>query len=118
VAKALKMRWDNLSGRRERRLPIAVVVRLEVLARERVIECEREYEKTYTDNLSAHGVRVKSTHPWHPGEQAEIAPLGEKSPVRAEVVYCQRLDDKRFFIGLKFPKGKVPWAALKRFDGI
>jgi len=40
------------------------------------------------------------------------------SPVRAEVVYCQRLDDKRFFIGLKFPKGKVPWAVLKRFDGI
>ncbi len=112
------MRLDNLSGRRERRLPIAAVVRLKVLEREGAIECEREYEKTYSDNLSAHGARVKSTHPWHPGEQAEIAPLSEESPVRAEVVYCQRLDDKRFFIGLKFPKGKVPWAVLKRFDGI
>ncbi len=109
---------DNLSGRRERRLPIAVVVRLEVLEREGAIECEREHEKTYTDNLSAHGARVQSTHAWRPGEQAEIAPFSEESSVRAEVVYCQRLDDKRFFIGLKFPNGKVPWAILKRFDGI
>ena len=116
VAKAMHL--DNLTGRSERRLPIAVVVRLEVSGRDSAIECEREYEKTYTDNLSAHGARVKSTHPWHPGEQAQITPLSEPSPVRGEVVYCQRLDDKRFLIGLKFPKGRVPWAILKRFDGI
>jgi len=115
------MHLDNLSGRRERRLPIAVVVWLEVLQRDGPKECEKEheeYQKTYTDNLSAHGARVKSTHAWHPGEQAEITPLTEKSLVRAEVVYCQKLDDKRFLIGLKFPKGRVPWAILERFDGI
>ena len=106
------MRLDNLSGRRERRLPIAVVVRLSGR------EGAKEDEKTYTDNLSVHGVRVKSTRAWHPGEQAEITPLNEESPVRAEVVYCQKSDDTRFFVGLKFPQGNIPWVVLKRFEGI
>src|SRR5215470_2234500 len=99
------MHLDNLSGRRERRLPIAVVVRLEGLAHGGVKECER----TYTDNVSAHGARVKTTRLWYPGEQSEITPWNEKSPMRAEVVYCQKLEDAGFFVGLKFPRDKTPW---------
>ena len=106
------MRMDNLIGRRERRLPIAVVVRLSGR------EGAAEGEKTYTDNLSRRGVRVKSTRAWHPGEQAEITPLNEESPVRGEVVYCQKSDDTRFFVGLEFPQGNIPWVVLKRFDGV
>lgn len=106
------MRLDNLIGRRERRLPVAVVVRLSGR------EGAEEEEKTYTDNLSAHGVRVKSTRAWRPGQQAEITPLNEESPVRGEVVYCQRLDDTRFFVGLEFRQGNIPWVVLKRFDGL
>jgi len=108
------MRWDNLSGRRERRLPIAVVVQLESLDR----EGPKEHEKTYTDNLSAHGVRIKSTRLWHPGERAEITPMNEECPMRGEVVYCHKLDDTHFFVGFKFPQGKIPWVGFKRYNGI
>lgn len=105
---------DSLSGRRDRRLPITVAVRLGALDR----GGPKEYEKTYTDNVSAHGVRVKSGRAWHPGEQAEIAPLNEESPLCGEVVYCQKLDDARFFVGLKFPQCRIPWSVFKRFDAI
>jgi len=110
------MRWDNLSGRTERRLPIAVAVRLEGLETEGAEEPKDE--TTYTDNLSAHGVRVHSTRLWHPRERAEITPLNQEFPVRGEVVYCQKSDDTRFFVGLKFPQRRIPWPILKRFDGI
>jgi len=103
-----------LSGRRERRLRIAVVVRLKVLGSGGT----EEHERTYTDNLSAHGVRVKSSRVLHPGERAEITALNEECPVRGEVVYCQKVDDTRFFVGLKFPHYRIPWRALEWYDGI
>jgi hypothetical protein len=106
------MRLDKLSGRTESRLPIAVVVRLSGR------KGAEEDEKTCTDNLSAHGVRVKSTRAWHPGEKAEITPLNEESPLSGEVVYCQKLDETRFWVGLKFPQSKIPWVVLKRFKGM
>jgi hypothetical protein len=108
------MRWDNLSGRRERRLPIVVAVRLQGLEPEDA----EEHEKTYTDNLSAQGVRVQSRRPWHPGQRAEITPWNREIPVRAEVVYCQKVDKMRFWVGLKLPQGNISWAVLKRYDGI
>ena len=114
-SKAKGMYLDTLlSGRSERRLPIAVVVRLKVLDDDGADKQER----TYTENLSAHGVCVKSARVWHPGEQAEITPLNEEGPLRGEVVYCQKLDDARFFIGLKFRHNRVSWRALERYDGI
>jgi PilZ domain-containing protein len=103
----------GLSGRKERRLPIAVAVRLEVLDR----EGDKEPEQTYTDNLSARGARVMSARPWHAGEQAEITPVKEEARMCGEVVYCQKLDDGHFFIGLKFPHSRIPWVALQRYDG-
>lgn len=79
-------------------------MRLEVLDRAGA----EEYEETYTDNLSAHGVRVKSKRAWRPGEQAKITPLSEKFPLRGEVVYCQKIDDERFFVGFKVARTRYP----------
>jgi hypothetical protein len=108
------MLQDNVpSGRWERRLPIIVAVRLARLDPEHA----EEYERTYTDNLSPHGVRVMSTRLWHVGDQAEITPVNEESPMRGEVVYCQELDETRSFIGLRFPVGRIPWLIMQRFDG-
>jgi len=112
------MRLDNLSGRSEKRLPIAVVVRLEGLGLEGARKYEKGSEKTYTDNVSGHGARLMTARSWYPGEQAEITALNEKVALRGEVVYCQKLNEGRFFVGLKFPNGKIPWAILKRFDRI
>jgi PilZ domain-containing protein len=104
----------GLSGRKERRLPIVVAVRLEVLNR----EGDKEHERTYTDNLSAHGVRVMSARPWQAGDQAEITPVNEETRMRGEVVYCQKLAEAHFFVGLKFPHSPINWSALQRYDGV
>ena len=105
---------NGLSGRKERRLPIVVAVRLESFDR----QGDKEHEQTYTDNLSPHGTRVMSARSWHTGEQAEITPVNEETHMCGEVVYCQKLDDGHFFVGLKFSQNRVSWRAMQRYDGI
>ena len=76
------------------------------------------FERTYTDNVSAHGLRVHSARPWRRGELAEIAPVKGETPIRGEVVYCHKLDKGAFFVGFKFPHTRVPWSVLQRFDAV
>jgi hypothetical protein len=54
----------NLSGRMEKRLPIVVVV---CLAQSKRVGVDGE-ERTYTDNISAHGARVYSVRLWQLGD--------------------------------------------------
>src|SRR5467141_2430018 len=103
----------SLDGRREKRLPIIVVVRL---SRARHLPAD-DVERTYTDNVSAHGARVYSRYIWQQGEQAQVTPWEEESPMRGEVVYCQRIDRDRFCIGLKFQERPVTWSSLRRYTG-
>jgi len=105
---------NRLAGRRERRLPVLVAVNLSPLD---LVNRERR-ERTYTDNISPHGARVRSTYAWKLGDWAEITPLSGGPPVCGEVVYCQKLVDDRFFVGLKVREGRIPWPILQRFDGI
>ena len=104
---------SRLNGREERRLPIMMQVNLVPMARAR-----GDSERTYTDNISAHGVRVHSTCAWQLGEQAEVIPVKGEIPVRGEVVYCQKVGKDRFFVGLKFPNDPVTWSILERFNGV
>ena len=109
-----------LAGRKERRLPVVVVVNLaplENLAPLGPVNAER-HERTYTDNISEHGARVRSTYTWQLGEQVEITPASGETPVRGEVVYCQSLDNDRFFVGVKIRESCIPWSVLRRFDGM
>jgi PilZ domain len=101
----------NLTGRSEKRLPIMVVVRLSALATGRG-EVE---EQTYTDNLSSGGVRVCSLHRWQPGDQVKVAPVDQGPPMQGEVIYCEKSDQARFFVGLKFHRGRAPWRILQRY---
>ena len=106
------MFWDT-SGRRERRLPILIVVNLASLNPAPT----QRHERTYIDNISGHGARVHSTGPWQLGQEAEIAPANGETPIEGEVVYCQKLAEDRFFIGLKF-RSHIPWSLLQRFNGM
>lgn len=90
-----------------------VVVNLAHVSQVSTEKCER----TYTDNISPSGARVHSTSSWQLGVQAEIAPVKGETPIRGEVVYCQKLDKDRFFVGLRF-ESHIPWSILQRFDGI
>jgi len=101
----------TLDGRFERRFPIVVVVRLS-----RPGSLASGEEVAYTDNISAHGARVVSSHPWRPGEQAQVAPLNEERPIRGEVVYCQSVANARFCAGFRFQE-KLEWSVLERYDG-
>ena len=77
-----------------------------------------EGERTYTDNISPHGLRVHTTNAWRMGEEAEVTPGRGEASMRGEVVYCQRMENGRFFLGIKFPRGHLPWDILKRFNGL
>jgi hypothetical protein len=103
----------SLDGRREKRLPIIIVVRLSPGRHSPTNDDER----TYTDNVSAHGARVYSKYIWKHGEQAQVTPWDEESPMRGQVVYCQRIDGDRYCIGLKFQDRQVTWSSLRRYTG-
>jgi hypothetical protein len=99
---------QNLDGRHEKRLPIAVVVCLASIKRPH----GAGEEKTYTENVSLHGARVISREPWQPGEEAQVTPLKYGTPARGKVVYCRRLSTDRYFVGLNFLQHPVHWSSF------
>jgi hypothetical protein len=103
----------TLSGRIERRLPIIVVVRLE---QAESANSDRE-ERTYTGNISARGARVFSRYPWQIGDKVMATPVRGKT-ASANVVYCQKLPDDRYGVGVKFQDQPVTWSVIRRYDGI
>ena len=115
VGKVALMPLDiAVSGRNERRLPIILVVNLAPMDTKSVLRTQR----TYTDNISPHGMRINSAFAWNPGEQAEVTPVKGGVTMRGRVVYCEEMADGRYFIGLSFPQAAIPWPILKRFDGV
>ena len=97
----------------ERRLPIIVVVRL---ARPESTNLDSE-ERTFTDNISSHGARIFSRQPWQPGEAVHVTPVHQASAC-GRVIYCQKLHDNRYSIGLHFPDHPVNWSTLQSYTGM
>jgi hypothetical protein len=54
-----------------------------------------------TENVSARGARVLTTHPWQPNERVTVRSLLGSLRSRARVVYCQPLSEGSFAIGLE-----------------
>lgn len=104
----------SISGRMEKRLPIAIVVRLAHVLN----PPKNGAEMTYTDNVSAHGARVVSNRPWEKGEVARVTSLKDDSALLGRVVYCQKLGDSRYGIGLSFvDRGGVTWSTYRTYRG-
>jgi hypothetical protein len=97
----------------ERRLPIIVVVRLAGLES---AGTDAE-ERTFTDNISPHGARIFSNRAWQPGEAVRVTPLQQDTSC-GKVVYCQKLFDDRYSIGLQFPDRPVAWSTLQNYTGL
>ena len=104
----------RLNGREERRLPIMMEVSLAPAGRADGDRCER----TFTDNISPHGIRVQSASSWRMGERAEVIPAKGEIAMLGEVVYCQKAGSNRFFLGLRFRDKNIPWSILQRFNGL
>ncbi len=108
------MPLEQTVGRMERRLPIVVIVRI-ALAERAGSDGE---ERTYTDNISAHGASIFSSHAWQLGDKVSVTPVNEESTFCGKVVYCHRRADDRYTIGVQFRDGLVMWSALRRYDGL
>lgn len=96
----------------ERRLPISIVVSLNLVQDKPA----NGTELTYTENVSAHGVRVISKHHWQSGEVAVVTSLKDEVAIRGEVVYCQKLPDNRYCLGLNFNDGGVTWSTYRTYS--
>jgi hypothetical protein len=107
------MPLEQTVGRMERRLPIVVIVRLGLAERS---ASDRE-ERTYTDNISAHGACIFSTHPWQHGDEVSVTPANEEATAFGNVVYCHRRADGHYDIGVQF-RDRPEWSALRRYDGL
>jgi hypothetical protein len=101
----------GLSGRMQKRLPIAVVVRL---AKEQESPANGS-ELTYTENVSAHGACVISNHAWQPGELAQVISFKEQIALRGKVVHCRKYSDDRYAVGLTFQGREVTWATYRNY---
>ena len=101
-----------LSGRMDKRLPIAMVVHLAQAQGQPV----NGSEVTYTDNISVNGARVVTSRPWQAGEIVQVTPLREETTIRGKVVYCQKLVDDRYCIGLNFRGRPVTWSTFRTYS--
>lgn len=75
----------------------------------RVGELQAAKVEAITENVSPHGARVISSSICAPGNPVLLDALEEHVKVQARVVYCQRLKDERFAIGLELNAGVEEW---------
>jgi PilZ domain len=94
----------RLEGRIEKRVPMAVSVRLISLKESGAAE------RALTENVSSHGARIITQQRCQPGEQQRIASLSGEFHLSARVVYCQPLPPKGFCVGLEFRERSVNWS--------
>ena len=104
---------QTVSGRMERRLPVVVIVRL--VAERASGDGE---QRTYTDNISAHGACIFSTHSWQLGEKVRVTSVNEELTACGKVVYCHKRSDGHYDIGVQFQDRPMMWSALRRYDGL
>ena len=92
------------NGRSEKR--VARTVRVEVCLED---EAKRN-EGLLTENVSAHGARVLMEQKLHPGQGVLVSLPREGVRARGRIVYCQRLSEGRFAVGLELSGRVEPWA--------
>lgn len=84
------------SGRLERRNRLAVPVEIFSL------QDPSATERTATENLCSLGARLLTHRPKEPNEHVMVRSFGGELRAVARVVYCQRLSDGRFGVGIQF----------------
>jgi hypothetical protein len=92
------------SGRLEKRIPVVVPVEISSVQNPWLTE------RTTTENLSSLGVRVLTSSAKEENERLVITSLAGDLRVEARVVYCQRIPDGRFGVGIQFQAGAYNWA--------
>jgi hypothetical protein len=66
-------------------------------------------EKTFTENVSARGARVRTVCRWEPNDRLTIVLHRGEFRATARVTYCQPLRNEGFAIGLEFLEPTGQW---------
>jgi len=91
------------SGRLEKRIRLAVPVQISgVLDRAAT-------ERTTTENVCSLGIRILTQRARDLNERLMVSSLMRELRTLAHVVYCQRLTDGRFGVGLRFQGQPIDW---------
>jgi hypothetical protein len=67
-------------------------------------------ERTLTENVSAHGARVLMQLRLQPGQRVLVNSPNEGVRSQARIVYCQRVSERKFAVGLELSGRVEPWA--------
>jgi PilZ domain len=67
-------------------------------------------EKTLTENVSPHGARVLMEREWRPGQHVLLVSPKEGVRSRAHIVYCERVAQSGFAVGLELSEEVELWA--------
>jgi hypothetical protein len=70
-------------------------------------------ETAVSENISARGIRVCTEHGWRAGDYVLLSSAVTNDAAPARVVYCQRLENHKFAIGLEL---LAPAEPRKRSD--
>jgi PilZ domain-containing protein len=83
------------TGRSDRRISKEVAVEL---ARP---DASQRRETAIAQNVSARGMRVATEHVWLPEDHVLLSSPESGVCTQARVVYCQRMENNRFAVGLE-----------------
>jgi PilZ domain len=92
------------NGRSEKRISRMMTVEVYVPAETKL------NEKTLTENVSAHGARVLLQLKLEPGQRVVVSSPNEGVSSQARIVYCQRVSERKFAVGLELSRRAEPWA--------
>ena len=87
------------TGRMEKR--IAKMVTLEIC----LYDEPGLKERTITENVSPRGARVLVQREWRPRQKVLVISPNEGVQSRGQIVYCERLPEGKFAIGLELSVG-------------
>ena len=83
------------TGRSDKRIPKEVVVELALS------DASQLKDAAIAQNVSARGMRVATEDVWLPGDPVLLSSPESGVRTQARVVYCQRMENNRFAVGLE-----------------
>jgi hypothetical protein len=98
---------QEVARRSEERVPLAVRVDLCSL------NVRHPAKEGLTENISAHGARVVSSHPWKLNDRLNLWCLPGDFRARARVVYCEPLGRRSYAVGLQLLASSGEWKSTR-----
>ena len=71
-------------------------------------------ELAFSENVSLHGVRVVTERAWKPGERVIVKSYHGSIKSPAKVIYCYRLAEARYAVGLELRSAIWTWADVSQ----